>query len=213
MGSTNIALQMKINYLSILLLSLFLYACSDSSEKLTALTSDATILAFGDSLTYGSGAKPGEDYPSILSTLTNVSVINAGIPGEVSNKGLQRLPGLLEQHSPNLIILIHGGNDILKKLSRLEQKNNLLAMVKLAQEKNIEVMMLGVPEPGIFLKSAGIYEEISNQTNIAAEFSILPDILGDNALKSDIAHPNAEGYQVMAERIFKFLEDNGAIAD
>ena len=202
---------MKI--LLILLFSTAAYSCSDSSKQLATLGTDATILAFGDSLTYGTGAKPGEDYPSILANLSNLSVINAGIPGEISSKGLQRLPDLLNQHNPDLLILIHGGNDILKKLPRLEQKNNLLTMIKLATAKDIEVLMLGVPEPGIFLKSAAIYEEISNETTIAGEFSILPDILGDQSLKSDIAHPNAKGYRQMADKIFEFLKDSGAIKD
>lgn len=202
---------MKI--LLILLFSAAAYSCSDSSKQLATLGTDATILAFGDSLTYGTGAKPGEDYPSILANLSNLSVINAGIPGEISSKGLQRLPDLLNQHNPDLLILIHGGNDILKKLPRLEQKNNLLTMIKLATAKDIEVLMLGVPEPGIFLKSAAIYEEISNETTIAGEFSILPDILGDQSLKSDIAHPNAKGYRQMADKIFEFLKDSGAIKD
>ena len=73
---------------------------------------------------------------------------------------MQRLPALLDQHNPDLFILIYGGNDILKKLPRSEQKNNLLAKIELAKTKDIEVVMLGVPNPGIFLKSAEIYEEI-----------------------------------------------------
>jgi lysophospholipase L1-like esterase len=151
---------MKTIILLILLLCIPLFSCSDSSERLTALASDATILAFGDSLTYGTGAKQGEDYPTLLAKLTNLTVINAGIPGEISSKGLQRLPALLDQHNPDLFILIYGGNDILKKLPRSEQKNNLLAKIELAKTKDIEVVMLGVPNPGIFLKSAEIYEEI-----------------------------------------------------
>lgn len=202
---------MKLKIVFILLLSLSTYSCSDSSNKLSTLGSNATILAFGDSLTYGTGAKAGEDYPSILASLSNLSVINAGIPGEISSKGLQRLPDLLKQHNPDLLILIHGGNDILKKLPRLEQKNNLLMMIELATEQNIEVLLLGVPEPGIFLKSAAIYEEIVNETGVASEFSILPDILGDTSLKSDVAHPNAKGYREMAKSIFEYLEDNSAI--
>lgn len=204
-------LPMKLKIVFILLLSLSTYSCSDSSNKLSTLGSNATILAFGDSLTYGTGAKAGEDYPSILASLSNLSVINAGIPGEISSKGLQRLPDLLKQHNPDLLILIHGGNDILKKLPRLEQKNNLLMMIELATEQNIEVLLLGVPEPGIFLKSAAIYEEIVNETGVASEFSILPDILGDTSLKSDVAHPNAKGYREMAKSIFEYLEDNSAI--
>jgi lysophospholipase L1-like esterase len=170
-----------------------------------------TILAFGDSLTYGTGANAGEDYPTLLSHLANINVINAGIPGEISSKGLERLPNVLNEHTPDLLILIHGGNDILKKLPRSKQKKNLINMITLAQAKNIEVAMLGVPEPGIFLKSAEIYEQVALETNIPIELSLLPDILGDNALKSDIAHPNKDGYQKMAQGIFEFLKENGAM--
>ena len=202
---------MIIKMLSIFLLSLTLYSCSDSSKNLSLLSSDATILAFGDSLTHGTGANKGEDYPTLLAELTNFKVINAGIPGEISSKGLERLPNLLDQYNPDLLILTHGGNDILKKLSRKEQKSNLLAMIELAKMRNIQIAMLGVPEPGIFLKSAEIYEQIANETNIPIQLSLLPDILGNNSLKSDIAHPNARGYQQIAEGIVEFLEDNGAL--
>ncbi|MGH1537772.1 MAG: GDSL-type esterase/lipase family protein [Gammaproteobacteria bacterium] len=202
---------MKVNVLSILLLSFAIYSCSDSSNNLTLLSSDATILAFGDSLTHGTGANKGEDYPTLLSKLTNISVINAGVPGEISSKGLDRLPSLLDEHNPDLLILIHGGNDILRKLPKLELNNNLLAMIELAKTRNIQIAMLGVPEPGIFLKSADIYEQIANETNIPIELSLLPDILGDKSLKSDIAHPNAKGYQQMAEGIVELLKDNGAL--
>jgi len=202
---------MKILMLLIVLLSFTLYSCSDSSNRLSPLPSGATILAFGDSLTYGKGANKDEDYPTLLTKLTNINVINAGVPGEVSSKGLERLPALLDEHNPDLLILIHGGNDILRKLSRNEQKRNLSAMIELAKNRNIQIAMLGVPEPGIFIKSAEIYEQLANETNIPIELSLLSDILGDNSLKSDIAHPNAQGYQRMATGIFKFLKDNGAL--
>lgn len=203
--------NMKLNAVTMLLLSLIFYSCSDSSRNLSPLSSEDTILAFGDSLTYGTGANRGEDYPTLLSNLTNINFINAGVPGEISHKGLERLPKLLDDHNPSLLILIHGGNDILKKLSRSEQKNNLIAMIELAKAKNIEVAMLGVPEPGIFLKSAEIYEQIAMETSVPIELSLLPDILGDNSLKSDIAHPNNKGYQKMAEGILEFLKNNGAL--
>lgn len=188
-----------------------LYACSDSSNIQTVLPSDATILAFGDSLTFGTGADKGQDYPSILASMTNMEVINAGVPGEVSSNGLKRLPQLLEQHAPDLLILIHGGNDILRKLPRDNQKNNLLAMIELAIGNNTKVVLLGVPQPGLFLKSAEIYEQIGDNTNIPTELSLLPDILGDQSLKSDIAHPNAKGYQKMAEGIYDFLKEENIL--
>lgn len=199
--------------ISILLIGLTVLSCSNTSENLSLLSNDATILAFGDSLTYGTGANQDESYPLRLAELTELKVINAGVPGEISRDGLKRLPALLDEYTPDLLILIHGGNDILKKLSRIEQRNNLLTMIELAKTRNIQITLLGVPEPGIFLKSAEIYEEIANETNVPIELSLLPDILGDNSLKSDIAHPNAEGYKQLAEGIFGFLKDNGAISN
>jgi len=92
-----------------------LSSCSDEA-KLPALAADATILAFGDSLTYGTGTSRDNAYPTVLEKLLKRRVINAGIPGEISSKGLNRLPALIEKYRPDLIIICHGGNDILRKL-------------------------------------------------------------------------------------------------
>lgn len=200
---------MNINVLLLVLLNFTIFSCSNSSDRLATLSSDATILAFGDSLTFGTGADKNAAYPIRLANLTNMKVINAGIPGEVSSKGLERLPQLLKKHKPDLLILIHGGNDILRKLPRENQKNNLLAMIDLAISNNTQVVLFGVPQPGLFLKSAEIYEQIGDQTGIPTELSLLPKILGDKSLKSDIAHPNAKGYQQMADGIYAFLQDTG----
>jgi len=203
---------MNIKLLAVALLLLFaLYSCSDSSDNSLRLHNDATVLAFGDSLTFGTGSGKGEDYPSRLSELSNLQIINAGIPGEISSKGLQRLAEQLEIHKPALMILIHGGNDILRKLPRQELKNNLLTMIELAKNHNTDVVMFGVPEPGLFLKSAEIYEQVAEQANIPIELKLLPEILGEKSLKSDIAHPNAKGYEKMANGIFAFLQDQGFI--
>ncbi len=187
------------------------FSCSDTSTKLSPLSVDAKILAFGDSLTYGTGAGNEQDYPTLLAKMTNLTIINEGIPGEISNKGLERLPALLEIHHPDLLILIHGGNDILRKRSRNELKQNILNMIVESQQRNIEVVLLGVPEPGIFLKSAKVYEELADETKIPAELKLLANILGDRSLKSDAAHQNAEGYQALDQGIFKFLKDHGAL--
>ncbi len=198
---------MKIKILVVLFFYSILIACSDSNQTII-LSNDATILAFGDSLTYGTGAKKGEDYPSVLASLTGLNIINAGVPGELSSKGLQRLPELLDQHQPDLLILIHGGNDILRKLPRNELKSNLLAMFDEADERNIPVISLGVPEPGLFLKSADTYQQLANEKDIAIELKLLPDIIGDTSLKADIAHPNAKGYRKLAEGITEILQEN-----
>lgn len=186
-------------------------SCSESPTKLSPLSADTIILAFGDSLTYGTGARNGQDYPSLLSKMTNLKVINEGVSGEISSEGLERLPTLLDQYDPNLLILMHGGNDILRKYSHRELKRNLLKMILECQQRNIEVILLDVPKPGIILKSVKLYEELAAETEIPAELTLLANILGDNSLKSDTIHPNAEGYQMLAEGITSFLMEYGAV--
>ena len=98
----------------ILLFISLLTAC-DSESSLLPLTGNATILAFDDSLTAGNGASEIESYPARLAGLLNRKVINAGISGEKSSEGLESLAALLDQHSPKLLILCHGDNDLLRK--------------------------------------------------------------------------------------------------
>ena len=200
---------MKI--LIVLVFSIFNVGCNEHIP-IPRLSKDAVILAFGDSLTYGTGASKKNDYPSILSELTSLTVINGGIPGEISKNGLNRLPALLDKHQPELMILIHGGNDILRKVSRKETAKNLGQMITEARKRNISVILLGVPKPGLFfLRSADIYVSIANEYQTPVGLEVLPTVLGDNSLKSDLIHPNDDGYQLIAERIFELLQETGAI--
>jgi len=197
---------------SLIILFVFLSACNNTTAVFEKLSQDAVILAFGDSLTYGTGVSLGADYPSILSSLSSHQVINAGIPGEISRDGLKRLPGLLDEYQPELIILIHGGNDILRKIPRQQTNDNLKQMIQLAKQRNIKVVMLGVPEFGLFLlNSAEIYQQVAEAQNTPIDIETLPEILSDNQLKSDTIHPNEKGYKLMAENIFNLLVESGAL--
>lgn len=196
----------------ILFSTLLLAACEKPAPVFDEISEDATILAFGDSLTYGTGASQDADYPNILSVLSSHEVINAGVPGEITGNGLKRLPGLLDQYQPELLILIHGGNDLLKKISPQQTLNNLKQMISEAQQRKIKVVMLGVPKPSLLLfDSAEIYQKIAEQEGIPIDLETMPDILGSSQLKSDAVHPNDEGYHKMAENIFKLLVDTGAL--
>lgn len=187
-------------------------ACNKTEPMLSRLPDDAVILAFGDSLTYGTGASAEHDYPYILAKLTGREVVNAGVPGEISGEGRQRLPELLDEYQPNLLILIHGGNDFLRKLPVDQTRENLKAMIAEAKQRNIAVVLLGVPQFGlIFLHSADIYAEIAESEKIPSDLETLPEIIASNELKSDAVHPNNQGYQRLAENIAALLKKQGAL--
>lgn len=179
---------------------LFVSGCSEQ-PKISRLASDAVVLAFGDSLTYGKGASRESSYPAVLSRKLDRKMINAGVSGEVSALGLQRLPKVLETHQPTLVILCHGGNDFLRRLDKTALKENLRRMVLLAREAGADVVLVGVPQFGLFLSPAPLYKELATELELPYEDKILSDILTKRSLKSDQIHPNAKGYRLMAEAI------------
>jgi len=186
-------------------------SCGEPPPQLPKLSANAVILAFGDSLTYGTGAKDNESYPAALSELIGREVVNAGVPGEVSAAGLKRLPIEIDRADPDLIILCHGGNDMLRKKDLGQAEANIRQMISLARGQGIPVLMLGVPKPGLFLSAADHYQRIADDLQVPMEAEIIPDLLGDNAFKSDAVHPNAKGYKKIAESIAALLKETGAI--
>jgi lysophospholipase L1-like esterase len=185
-------------------------ACS-KTPQLSLLPADATILAFGDSLTAGTGAGESESYPAVLANLTGRKVVNGGVPGEVSAAGVLRLSELLERERPALLILCHGGNDLLARQNHQLIADNLRTMIRTARERGVAVVLVAVPSPDLMLKPPGLYEEVAGEFQIPVERKALPLILGKSALKSDHIHPNAAGYRLLAEALCKLLKKNGAL--
>ena len=167
------------------------------------------ILAFGDSITYGYTESENESYPYLLSQSTNTQVINAGINGDTSQEGLQRLPALLEDNSIKLILLCFGGNDILQNIPLGELKNNLKKMIQLAKAKNVDVILISVPKVSdLGLSSMNLYSTVAKEENVELMDDLLVHILSRSSLKNDYIHPNAKGYRYMADQIFKHLKSN-----
>jgi lysophospholipase L1-like esterase len=138
-------------------------------------------------------------------------VVNAGVPGEVSGEGLARLPGFLDEHRPQLLILMHGGNDLLRKGNSEELARNLRTMVEAARSRGIGVLLVGVPAPGLMLAVPELYPRVAQEYRLPYDGETLRTILGDRALKSDPVHPNAEGYRQLAQQLHRRLRDAGAL--
>ena len=188
-----------------------LLAGCGKGPQVSPLGSNDVVLAFGDSLTFGSGASPAEAYPEQLQALIGRRVVNAGLPGEVSADGLQRLPGTLEESNPKLLILCHGGNDFLRKQSDTAAAANVRAMIKLAKDKGIGVILIATPKPGLLLSPPDFYAEIAKEFAIPFNDDAFNGVLRDNNLKSDLVHPNAKGYAQIAQALNKLLKKSGAI--
>jgi lysophospholipase L1-like esterase len=187
-----------------------LAGCGDT-PKLPALAGDAVVLAFGDSLTFGTGASETESYPAQLAQRIGRPVVRSGVPGEVSTAGLTRLPGVLDEHQPALVILCHGGNDFLRRLDKRQTAENLRAMIRLVKDRGIAVVLMGTPEPGFTLTSPEFYEDAARQFKLPYEGGIISKVLRDSSLKSDAIHPNAQGYRLIAERLAELLRKAGAV--
>jgi lysophospholipase L1-like esterase len=202
---------MKFFRLIVAIVLLLCCAACSKQPALSQLPAEATILAFGDSLTFGTGAGEAQSYPAVLAVVTGRKVVNAGVPGEISAEGLARLPEVLEREKPALLILCHGGNDILRRLDQGVLADNLRAMVRLARGKGVEVVLLAVPAFGLGLKPLPLYEEVAKELNVPLERKSLAQILTKNALKSDYIHPNAAGYRQLAAAVDTLLRKSGAV--
>lgn len=198
----------NIKAICLSVLVLLLAGCDE--PKLTPISSDQVIVAFGDSLTQGVGASPENSYPSVLSRLAGVKVINAGISGETTSEGLARFPDVIREHNPSLVILIEGGNDILRNVNHDQVEKNLERMINLAMANQIQVVLIGVPEKNLFSSSAPLYRKLAERYELVYEHELIGDLMRSPSKKSDPIHFNKYGYALMAEGIYELLSDNGA---
>lgn len=138
-------------------------------------------------------------------------MVRAGVPGEVTAQALARLPAALDEYSPRLVLLCIGGNDFLQRLGNAQAERNVRSMVQLAKSRGIEVFLIGTPEPALLPSPPAFYETIANDFNVPYEAGVITEVLKDTSLKSDLIHPNARGYRLIAERLAERLKKAGAI--
>jgi lysophospholipase L1-like esterase len=193
------------------LIAILLLAACERAPTLPKLDSNDVIVAFGDSLTHGTGASADAAYPAVLAALTGRTVINAGVPGDTTASALQRLPEVLAAHRPRLVLLCLGGNDMLRKHPAAATENNLRLLVQTIRASGASVVLIGVPEPKLFGGAPDFYARVAEDMGLPLEQHIFSDVLKDSRLKSDPIHANAAGYQQVAERMAEFLRKTGAL--
>ncbi len=200
---------MKINYRNIILLvtiySLLVTVFTGCAKReIKNIDSRGTnIICFGDSLTFGYGAGPGEDYPSALAKLIDTAVINAGIDGDTASEALQRLKPDALDRDPLLVIIEFGGNDFLRKIPKEVTINNIKEMVERVQAKGAMVALVDI-SAGMFLKEYRLaFYNLAREKGAIFIPSILSGIITNPSMKSDFLHPNGAGYRMIAQRIHR----------
>ena len=149
-------------------------------------------------------------YPSVLAGLSGFEVVNAGISGETTGEGLKRLPQVLDEYSPSLLILLEGGNDILRNKPYDQIERNLDSMISEAKSRGVQVVLIGVPEKKLFSSSAPFYKRLAEKHDLVFESKLVGGLMRSPSKKSDTVHFNKAGYAHMAEAINDLLLENGA---
>ncbi|WP_227511130.1 GDSL-type esterase/lipase family protein [Psychrobacter sp. P11G3] len=168
-----------------------------SEPTQTALPAGSTVVALGDSLTYGYGANPKTAYPTALAELSKWNVVNAGVNGDTSADVLTRVNEITEQN-PDLVLLGVGGNDVLQRIAPDTTRANIIATIDTLQSKNIDVVLIAEPHlstSALFGKASDnpLYEDIAEAEGIPLYSDGWSTVLSDEALKSDKIHANAAG--------------------
>lgn len=193
-------------------------ACSRRPVRGSAVPAGATVLALGDSLTYGAGATPETAYPAVLAKLTGWRVVNAGVPGHVSAQALERLPALMEEHRPALVLLGIGGNDLLRRMDEAQAKANVRAICEAVRAAGAQVLLIAVPRPTLAARFTGslddhpLYGEVAEALKIPLHRQGWSTVLADDALRADAIHANAAGYEAFARGLLATLRASGLLA-
>ena len=183
-----------------------LAACGRERKTAQPVPAGSTVLALGDSLTYGTGASAETSYPTVLAELTGWNVVNAGVPGDTSAQALARLPALLAEHRPKLVIVSIGGNDFLRKLPESDTRANVHAACKLALESGAQVLLVAVPRATVAaalgqMTDHALYAEVAKDLNIPLQREGWGEVLAQAELRSDQVHANAKGYAQFARSV------------
>lgn len=163
------------------------------------------IVCFGDSITFGYGAEPGGDYPSSLARLVCVPVINAGIDGDTSTEALRRIKSDVLDRDPLLVIVEFGGNDFLRKIPQEVTLNNIREIIDIIQAQGAMVAIVDISTGMLLKQYRPAFYNLAKEKGAIFIPGILNGILTNPHLKSDFIHPNADGYNVISQRVYRII--------
>lgn len=190
--------------------------CGNSSNPMP-LPAGTSVLAFGNSLTYGTGALPQESYPSRLASRSRWHIHNAGIPGDTAQCARLRIGATLEESRPALALIEIGGNDFLLQRPEIAIKEDIRAMIRAVRQTSAVPILIAVPQFARYatsgqLQEAAMYAELAAEEDVGLATGLFHAILSDERLKTDLIHPNGAGYQKLAENMASALIRAGWLA-
>jgi lysophospholipase L1-like esterase len=200
-------------WLALLAAVALLSACGKEKEEPVAQGS--VVLALGDSLTAGAGVPPEEAWPALLAARTGWAVVNGGVSGDTSAAALLRLPALLEEHRPVLVLVTLGGNDMLRRVPQQETVANLEKMIALIREHGAKPVLLATPNPSLMgavfqvLSAADFYRTVADAQQVPLIEDAVAEVLSDPQLKVDPLHPSPAGHALLSEKIHAELVSMG----
>ena len=188
------------------LLLVTLAGCGRDKKTAQPVPPGSTVLALGDSLTFGTGASAETCYPTVLAVLTGWNVVNAGVPGDTSAQALARLPALLAEHQPKLVIVSIGGNDFLRKLPESDTRAHVHAICKQSLDAGAQVLLVAVPRATVAaalgqMTDHALYAEVAEDLKIPLQREAWGEVLAQPDLRADAVHANARGYAQFARSV------------
>lgn len=162
-----------------------------------------TIVCLGDSITYGYGAERGDDYPAVLARMLGSPVVNAGASGDTTVKAARRLNSDVLAHDPYLVIIEFGANDFLEKIPQDATREAMREMVRRIQKHGAMVAVVDISAGMLFREYRAIAYALAINTGSIFVPDTLRGIITNPSLKSDFVHPNAGGYKIIAERVYR----------
>ena len=188
------------------LLLVTLAGCARDKKTAQPVPPGSTVLALGDSLTFGTGASAETCYATVLAGLTGWNVVNAGVSGDTSAQALARLPALLAEHQPKLVIVSIGGNDFLRKLPESDTRAHVHAICKQSLAAGAQVLLVAVPRATVAaalgqMTDHALYAEVAKDLKIPLQREAWGEVLAQPDLRADAVHANARGYAQFARSV------------